>query len=377
MNSPTTPNPELELRLSRRLLDVLIRYGLVLVLVLLCYRIFAPFISLMAWALILAVTLYPLQQLVAKKVKGRQGLAAAIIAVAAIGMIVMPTAVLVVSLGDSVQATVHNLQEKPLVVPPPRPGVETWPIVGKHVYAVWMKAHTDLPDLIVSKRPQIVGLAKKAMAAVASIGVGLLMFIAAFGVAGIIMAYGEEGKLRSVDIFNRIVGPARGPGFVALSTSTIRAVAQGVVGVAFIQGLLVGIILLVAGVPWAGVIAAITVVVAIAQIPVLIITLPAIGYIWSSGDYATLPAVLYTVLLMVAGLIDNVLKPLMLGRGVEAPMPVILLGALGGMATAGILGMFEGAVLLALGYQIFMHWVDTNPDIATATPESKPEVDNG
>jgi len=377
MNSPTTPNPELELRLSRRLLDVLIRYGLVLVLVLLCYRIFAPFISLMAWALILAVTLYPLQQLVAKKVKGRQGLAAAIIAVAAIGMIVMPTAVLVVSLGDSVQATVHNLQEKPLVVPPPRPGVETWPIVGKHVYAVWMKAHTDLPDLIVSKRPQIVGLAKKAMAAVASIGVGLLMFIAAFGVAGIIMAYGEEGKLRSVDIFNRIVGPARGAGFVALSTSTIRAVAQGVVGVAFIQGLLVGIILLVAGVPWAGVIAAITVVVAIAQIPVLIITLPAIGYIWSSGDYATLPAVLYTVLLMVAGLIDNVLKPLMLGRGVEAPMPVILLGALGGMATAGILGMFEGAVLLALGYQIFMHWVDTNPDIATATPESKPEVDNG
>ena len=186
------------------------------------------------------------------------------------------------------------------------------------------------------------------------------------------MAFGEEGTLRSVAIFNRIVGPARGAGFVALSTSTIRAVAQGVVGVAFIQGLLVGLILLAAGVPWAGLIAAIVVVVAIAQIPVLIITVPAIGYIWASGDYATGAAVLFTVLLAIAGLIDNVSKPLMLGRGVEAPMPVILLGALGGMASAGILGMFEGAVLLALGYQIFMHGVDTNPDAVTAAPAPAP-----
>ena len=68
------------------------------------------------------------------------------------------------------------------------------------------------------------------------------------------------------------------------------------------------------------------------------------------------------MLLLVAGMADNVLKPLMLGRGVDAPMPVILLGALGGMAAAGILGMFVGATLLALGYQIFMGWVATSPD---------------
>lgn len=368
MNASFQPNPVLEQRLSRRLLDVLIRFSLALVLVLLCHRIFAPFIGLMAWALILAVTLYPLQRIVVKKLKVRQGVAATIIILSSTVMFVAPTAVLVVSLGDSVQATVHKLQGKPIVVPPPRAGIQEWPIVGKRIYAGWMKAHTDLPDLIVSKRPQIVSLAKSAMGAVARIGVELLMFIAAFGVAGIIMAFGEEGKLRSVDIFSRIFGRARGANFVELSTATIRAVAQGVVGVAFIQGLLIGLILLAAGVPWAGAIAAIVVVVAIAQIPVLLITLPAIGYIWSSGDYATMPAILYTVLLGVAGLIDNVLKPLMLGRGVEAPMPVILLGALGGMASAGILGMFEGAVLLALGYQIFMHWVDTNPDAEIATP---------
>ena len=128
------------------------------------------------------------------------------------------------------------------------------------------------------------------------------------------------------------------------------------IGVAFIQAIIVGLALLVAGVPLAGVLAVIVLVLGIAQVPALIVTLPAIGYIWSSGDYGTAAAIAYTVVLFVSGMADNVLKPLMLG-GVDAPMPVILLGALGGMATAGILGMFVGATLLALGYQIFMGWV--------------------
>jgi predicted PurR-regulated permease PerM len=100
------------------------------------------------------------------------------------------------------------------------------------------------------------------------------------------------------------------------------------------------------------------------------VTLPAIITIWSSGDYSTAAAIAYTVMLALAGMADNVLKPLMLGRGVDAPMPVILLGALGGMATAGILGMFVGATLLTLGYQIFMGWVAANPNARQAQAES-------
>jgi predicted PurR-regulated permease PerM len=99
----------------------------------------------------------------------------------------------------------------------------------------------------------------------------------------------------------------------------------------------------------------------------VIVTLPVIGWIWASGDYSPGPAIFYTVVLFVGGLADNVLKPLMLGRGVDAPMPVILIGALGGMATGGILGMFIGATVLALGYQIFMRWVDDNPERAQQT----------
>ena len=169
-------------------------------------------------------------------------------------------------------------------------------------------------------------------------------------------------------IFERVAGTGRGVEFAKLSTATIRAVAQGVIGVAFIQAIVVGLCLLIAGVPWAGVLAMIVLVLGIAQVPALIVTLPAIGYIWWLGDHGPVAAIVYTLLIFVAGMTDNVLKPLMLGRGVDAPMPVILIGALGGMATAGILGMFVGATLLALGYQLFMGWVAANRPIEASAP---------
>ena len=147
-----------------------------------------------------------------------------------------------------------------------------------------------------------------------------------------------------------------------LAAATIRAVAQGVIGIAFVQAILVGLALLVARVPWAGVLAGVTLVLSIAQVPALLVTLPAIGYIWSSGHYETGAAIVNTIVLLVAGMADNVLKPMMLGRGVDTPMPVILLGALGGMATAGILGLFVGATLGALGYRLFMTWVAPGGD---------------
>ena len=220
-------------------------------------------------------------------------------------------------------------------------------------------------------QPKIGDIAVAALAFVASIGVGLLQFLASFIVAGIIIAFGQAGSRASEAIFSRIVGPERGVEFTRLSTATIRAVAQGVIGVAFIQAIIVGICLLIAGIPWAGVLAVIVLVLGIAQVPALLVTLPAIAYIWTTGDYGTVEATVYTVLLVVAGMTDNVLKPLMLGRGVDAPMPVILIGALGGMAVSGILGMFVGATLLALGYQIFMGWVDANPEAGKGGMESE------
>jgi predicted PurR-regulated permease PerM len=364
------PDLELERRLSRRLLDVLIRAGLVFALTALCYRIFSPFISLMTWALILAVTLYPAHQKLARWMGGKQGWAATVLVLVGIVLIGVPTAILMASIGDSLEGLIASARSGNLAVPAPSPGVADWPLVGKKIHDLWSKAHADLPGLIQSRQPQIADLARTALGVVASIASAALLFLASFIVAGIIMAFGQAGARSVRAIFVRIVGIERGEEFAKLSTETIRAVALGVLGVAFIQAIVVGLVMIIAGVPFAGVLALVVLVLGIAQVPALLVTLPVIVYIWVSGEYSTTSGIVYTVLLFVAGMLDNVLKPLLLGRGVDAPMPVILLGALGGLASTGIVGMFVGAVLLALGYQIFMWWVATNPDLPSAPPES-------
>jgi predicted PurR-regulated permease PerM len=266
------------------------------------------------------------------------------------------------SLGDSIRTLIEAVQHNTLQIPAPPDTVADWPVIGSKLHALWSQAYDDLPALVQSLQPKIGDLALTALGFVASIGGGLLAFLAALVLAGIFMAFGEQGARACTSVFVRVAGAQRGASLARLCTATVRAVAQGVVGVALIQAILVGLALLVAGVPWAGALAAVVMVLGIAQIPAVIVTLPAIAWIWSRGGSGTGAAIIYTVLLLVSGMADNVLKPLMLGRGVDVPMPVILVGALGGMATGGIIGMFVGATVLALGWQIITAWVRENPD---------------
>src|SRR5262245_27236860 len=145
MNSSWQPDHDLEQRLSSRLLDVLIRAGLIGVLAALCYVVFAPFMTLMAWALILAVTLYPLHLWLAHRVGGRQGLAATLLVVAASVLIITPTTILMNSFLTSVQDFISAVQHNTLEIPPPRAGIQEWPIVGKKIYAFWSKATQTSP----------------------------------------------------------------------------------------------------------------------------------------------------------------------------------------------------------------------------------------
>jgi predicted PurR-regulated permease PerM len=370
MNAPYTPDPEFEQRLSRKLLDVLIRAGLVFVLAMVCYRIFSPFISLMAWSTVLAVTLYPAHQKLARRMGDKQGLAAAALVLACMLLIGVPTALLTVSLGDSLQDLVANVRGGTLKIPAPSASVAQWPVVGKPAHELWSQAYNDLPALVQRMQPQVRDLARQALQVVASIAGGMLLFLFSFIVAGIIMAWGHSGARAIRAIFVRLVGIRLGDDLARLSTATIRAVALGVLGVAFIQAIVIGLILMAAGVPFTGLLALAVLVIGIVQVPALLITLPVIIYIWASGDYSSAAAISFSVLLLLGGTLDNILKPLLLGRGVEAPMAVILLGALGGLASSGLLGMFVGAAFLALSYQVFMWWVANSPDVIATVPES-------
>src|SRR5262245_6900104 len=191
MNPLPPPESEFEQRGPSPLLDVLIRAALIGALAVLCYRVFAPFLTLMVWSIILAVTMYPLHQRLARWVRGKQWLASTILVMVGVLLIIIPTALLMNSFADSVRHFIDAVQHNTLAIPAPREGVAGWPIVGKKIYDIWSKAHADLPGLVQSLQPKIGELARSALAVVASIGSGLLLFLASFIVASIVMAYGE------------------------------------------------------------------------------------------------------------------------------------------------------------------------------------------
>lgn len=321
-----------EKRVVARFLDMFIKFGLILALGSFCFTVFSPFMNMMLWALILAVTLYPLHQRLAARLGGKQGRAATLLILLGILLIVAPTAAMLGSLGDSVSALVDKVENHTLVIPPPSAGIADIPLVGAKIQGLWMKASVDLPGLLISYKPQLGDMAKQTVAMLASMGGGLLGFVASFIVAGIIMAWGEPGAISADRIAMRITDERKGLALTKLCTSTIRAVAMGVIGVAFIQALLAGVIMSLAGIPAVGIFFVLALILGIAQIPVILVTGPAIAFMWMAGDHGTLLNVLYTVLLIVAG-----------------------------MATNGILGMFIGATLLSIGYRIFMAWVDDAP----------------
>jgi predicted PurR-regulated permease PerM len=348
--------------LSKDFMDAVIRIGLLAFLVVMCVRVFAPFANLMLWALILAITLYPLQQRLARRLKGRQGCAATLLVVAGILLIGVPTVMLGGSLARHAHHAYTTFENNSIAIKQPDPKVADWPLVGKRVYSTWSRAADNLPIFLEENKVQLKNMAKRVLSAAANTVGSLLLFVGALIIAGIMMAYGESGSITMQRIFNRLTGTERGPRLQSLSTATVRSVASGVIGVAFIQALLLGIGFIMAGIPAAGVLALVVMLIGLVQLPAVIISLPAIAYLWWSGDSSTTSNIFYSIYLLIAGMADNVLKPLLLGRGVDVPMPVILLGVLGGMVSGGIIGMFIGAVLLAVGYQIFMDWVGNSEE---------------
>lgn len=355
--------------LARGLLDVLIRAGLIAALVIFCFQIFRPFLNLMLWAVILAITLYPLHNMLKGKLGNHDGHTATLIICFAIAILLVPVYLLGTSLTESAQNVVQMVKEGTLQIPQPSDSVAQWPLIGKPLHDFWLQAATDLTGLAQKIAPQLKGISLKLLGQIAGLGAGLLVFIFALIIAGIVMAFGENGERSAIQIASRISGPEKGPQIAELCTSTIRAVAQGVVGIAFIQMLLIGVGFVVMGIPGAGLLALAVLLLGIMQLPATLITIPVIAYVFAT-EGADVASIVFAIYIFVAGLADNVLKPLLLGRGVNVPMPVVLIGALGGMVTSGVIGLFIGPVILAVGYQLFWQWVGDQPP-ATDTPSEQ------
>ncbi|EED36358.1 transporter, PerM family [Luminiphilus syltensis NOR5-1B] len=373
MNDETNPGEEL----SRHLVHALIRVGLIALVVVACARIFAPFFGIMLWAVILAVTLFPLHQKLVPKFDGRAGRASTLMVLAILLILGVPMVTLGISAVDHTTDVLSNMKSGEFEVPPVNPAVGKIPIVGENLIALWESASEDFAGTLRDHKDQVSHYASVLLNSATSMLGAVLLSMGSMIIAGVMMAYGHAGAAAMERVLHALVGDAgnnRGQQVLRLSTATVRSVAVGVIGVALIQALLLGVGFLLAGIPAAGLLTFAVFFLGILQLPALLITLPIIAYLWGVGDGSTLANSIASVYFIVAGTADGFLKPMLLGRGVDAPMPVILLGALGGMVSMGMLGLFVGAVVLAVGYQIFMAWVDFVCDgrepLTSQTPDS-------
>jgi predicted PurR-regulated permease PerM len=245
---------------------------------------------------------------------------------------------------------------------PPR-HISTLPLVGEKLYTAWSLASTNLSAALSKYKEQLTEVAKWVLGAAAGAGAVLLQFIVSIIIAGALLVYAKSGTDAVVRVTARLVGEEGGEKLAAMAGATIRSVAQGVLGVALIQAALAGIGLIVIGVPYAGIWTLLVLFLAIIQLPTILILGPIIVYVFTITT--TVPAVLFMIWSLLVGVSDSFLKPLLLGRGLDVPMLVILLGAIGGMVLSGFIGLFVGAVVLAVGYKLFMLWLNAGREVAS------------
>jgi len=337
-----------------------------------CFRILSPFLSIVMWSMIIAVAIYPAHKMLTAKLGGREKTSAALFVLVGLAILITPTYMMAESSISALTGLGRGLKEGSVSVSPPNKSVADWPIIGQQVYDGWSEAAVSLETTLKQYQPQLVAFSEGVLRFAGSMAIGVLQFVLSIIIAGVFLVSAEGGYKTASSISSSLIGD-RGKGLVDLSIATIRSVAKGVLGVAIIQAVLSAIGLMVMGVPAAGIWAGIVLVLAIVQLPPLLVLLPIA--IWGFSVSDPIPATVFAVYCFVVSISDSFLKPMFLGRGMEIPMLVILLGAIGGAILSGIIGLFIGAVVLALGYEILRSWMETDELNDSRQPVADPMSD--
>jgi predicted PurR-regulated permease PerM len=337
-----------------RALEVFIHLTLIVLLAVTCFFILRPFLAMVAWGITIAIAGYPAYRRLQKLLGGRRGLAAVLFTILLLTLLIVPIALLSQTLIGGFQTLAAHLRDGTLRVPAPPANIATWPIIGKRLSELWNLASTNFAGALQSLAPLLKSAAAGLLAASAGIGVGVLQFFVSIVVAGFLLANSSQCANISRKIAIQLFGD-KGAQFEALAEATIRSVTTGILGVALIQTLFAGLGFLMVGLPGAGLWTLVFLIGAVLQIGGLAL-LPAVIYVFAT--MATAKAVIFLIWCIVVGLMDNVLKPLLLGRGVPVPILVIFLGVIGGFMAMGIIGLFVGAIVLSVGYTVFLAWLD-------------------
>lgn len=359
MSTPAPTSQEREY--LSRIVEAAIRLGLLAALVAWCLLIVSPFLIPIVWGVIIAVATYNGYRRIEAAAGGRRLVAGSIYVLAGLVLLIVPAVMLGSTLVSGAQGLADGLQEGALRIPPPPEAVATWPLIGEPLAAFWQGASSNLEATLQSIAPQLKALGGWLLSTAAGAGLGILQFVLAIVIAGVLLAHAQAGGRAARAVAERLAGD-QGLGFADVAEATVRSVARGILGVALIQSVLAGIGFLVMGIPGAGLWALVALLLSVVQIGIFPVVLPVLVYAFYTAD--TLPFVIFLVWNLAVGTLDNVLKPILLGRGVKVPMVVIFVGAIGGFITSGIIGLFIGAVILALGYKLFLAWLYGEPKAA-------------
>jgi predicted PurR-regulated permease PerM len=335
-------------------IDLAIRLAVLGLLLYLAFILIRPFITIAAWSVILAVALYPPYQRIVRLTGGRRKLAAALLTLLTLLILIGPVAWLVLGLIDSIRGVTDQLDLSPLVLPAPPETVKSWPLIGDSIYQFWQLASTNIQEVWAKIAPALKTIGTTLVQTAAEAGIGTLKFLAAIVVAGFLFAP-APALTDAVNRFSRRLAAERGESFVEIAVATTRAVARGVIGVSMLQALLIGAGLVVAGIPAATLITSIALVLCILQIGPSLVVIPVIIWVWMTRD--TSVALLFTAYMIPVNLIDNVLRPLVMGRGLNTPIVVILIGLIGGTLSLGLTGLFLGPIILAVIWELLVAWI--------------------
>src|SRR5215467_9942344 len=297
-----------------------------------------PFLTIIVWSIIIAVALYPIFDWLSAKLYNHGALAAAAITILSLLVMLGPATWLALSLAETVRTLLARLGDGTLTFPPPSEAVKAWP-------------------LVVEAAPHLKPLGSSLLTAAGSMGINLLKFIIAVVVSGFLFIPGPS-LIHSIKNVLTRVAASRGEEFVDLAGATIRNVSRGIIGIAILQALLAGIGLLFAGVPAAGLFSFLVLVFGIIQVGPSVVLLPLIVWSWFAMDLTT--AALFTVYMVPVNLLDNILRPLV-AKGLSTPMPVILIGVLGGTLVHGMIGLFVGPIVLSIAWQLLVVWTRDEP----------------
>jgi len=341
-----------------------IQIGALLLLLMLCFKIIAPFVSIVIWAVVISVALYPAHKSLSAKLGGREKYSAMLLVAIGLTIIIVPTWLTAESSVHSLQQISTNLDAGSMTIPPPHESVAEWPLVGEKVYGIWSSAASNLEATLNTYSPQLKQLGQGIANFAGGALLTALQFIVSIIIAGVLLLSAESGHRIAKNIAASLMGDSAGDRLTDMSILTVRSVVKGVLGVAVIQAILSAIGLIAMGIPAAGLWAGAVLVLAIIQLPPILILGPIAIWVFSVAE--PVPATIFLVYSMIVSLSDAFLKPMLLGRGVETPMLVILIGAIGGAMAMGIIGLFLGAVILALGYELLVAWMSPDEDPAPA-----------